>query len=253
MNFEPPLQSALFLRRYKRFFADILLPDGNELTIHCPNTGSMLNCLVPNTPCWFSLSDNPKRKLPGTLELVTTTTGGLACVNTHRANAVVEAALRVDRVPQLTGYATLKREVRYGKEGSRIDFLLADKAHGLCYIEVKSVTLGLGQGLGVFPDAVTARGLKHLRELVAVAAAGHRAVLFFCVLHEDVHRMAPAAYIDPAYAQGLTAALAAGVEVMVWRADLSAERLSLAEPLPFEAELNLPGQIELEGAGTWAT
>lgn len=242
MNFEPPLQSGLFLRRYKRFFADIQLPSGETLTVHCPNTGSMLNCLVPDTPCWYSLSDNPKRKLPGTLELVTTATGGLACVNTHRANTLVEEALLSGLVPELNGYATLKREVSYGEEGSRIDLLLSDEARGRCYVEVKSVTLGLGQGLGVFPDAVTARGLKHLRELMSVMAAGHRAVLFFCVLHEDVERVGPAAHIDPAYARGVREALDAGVEVVVWKAGLSAERLRLAAPLPFELEFNLPGE-----------
>lgn len=239
MKYEPPLHPALLLRRYKRFFADIQLPSGDLLTIHCPNTGSMLNCLVPETPCWYSLSDNPKRKLPGTLELVTTATGGLACVNTHRANALVEEALREGRIPELTGYATLRREVRYGNENSRIDLLLEDEARGHCYIEVKSVTLGLSEGLGAFPDAVTLRGLKHLRELMSVAADGHRAVLFFCVLHEDVERMSPAAHIDAAYAEGVREALAAGVEVIVWKASLSPEELCLETPLPFDLDLPL--------------
>lgn len=244
MKYEPSLQPALLLRRYKRFFADIQLPSGDLLTIHCPNTGSMLNCLVPETPCWYSLSDNPKRKLPGTLELVTTATGGLACVNTHRANALVEEALRDERIPELTGYTSLRREVRYGQENSRIDLLLEDEARGRCYIEVKSVTLGLGGGLGVFPDAVTLRGLKHLRELMSAVADGHRAVLFFCVLHEDVERMSPAAHIDPAYAEGVRAALAAGVEVVAWKAYLSPEELRLDAPLPFELDLPLgPGEV----------
>lgn len=233
MKYEPPLQPGLLLRRYKRFLADIQLSGGDTLTVHCPNTGSMLNCMVPESPCWYSLSDNPKRKLPGTLELVTTATGGLACVNTHRANALVEEALRDDRIPALSGYETLRREVRYGNENSRIDLLLEDSARGRCYIEVKSVTLGLEQGLGAFPDAVTLRGLKHLRELSAIATSGDRAVLFFCVLHDDVERVSPAGHIDPAYAAGVREALAAGVEVMAWKARLSPEELHLDRPVPF--------------------
>lgn len=233
MKYEPPLQPGLLLRRYKRFLADIQLPGGDTLTVHCPNTGSMLNCMVPESPCWYSLSDNPKRKLPGTLELVTTATGGLACVNTHRANALVEEALRDDRIPALSGYETLRREVRYGNENSRIDLLLEDSARGRCYIEVKSVTLGLEQGLGAFPDAVTLRGLKHLRELSAIAASGDRAVLFFCVLHDDVERVSPAGHIDPAYAAGVREALVAGVEVMAWKTRLSPEELHLDRPVPF--------------------
>ncbi len=234
MHFETPLNPGRLLRRYKRFFADVALPDGSELTLHCPNTGSMLHCLVPESPCWYSLSDNPRRKLPGTLELVTTRTGHRACVNTHRANGLVEEAVRSGLVSELAGYSSVRREVRYGEEGSRIDLLLEDDRRGRCYVEVKSVTLGLGEGLGVFPDAVTARGLKHLRELAAMAAAGHRAVLFFCVLHDGVERVSPARHIDSAYAEGVVEALAAGVEVMAWSASLSPEALCLERPLPFD-------------------
>lgn len=239
MKYEPPLQPGLLLRRYKRFLADVQLPSGETLTVHCPNTGSMLNCLVPESPCWYSLSDNPKRKLPGTLELVTSASGGLACVNTQRANTLVDEAVSAGRIAALAEYETLRREVRYGNEGSRIDLLLEDEKRGRCYVEVKSVTLGLEQGLGVFPDAVTARGLKHVRELMSMVAAGHRAVLFFCVLHEDVTRVVPAAHIDPAYADSVAAALAAGVEVMAWKARLSPQELILVEPLPFELEMKL--------------
>ena len=179
MKFEPNLHSARLLKRYKRFFSDVLTQKGEELTIHCPNTGSMKNCLVAESPCWFSLSTNPKRKLAGTLELVTTEYGNLAGINTHRANHLVKEAISENKIPQLTGYENLRTEVKYGKENSRIDFLLEDADRGLCYVEVKNVTLEVLDGLVMFPDAVTSRGAKHLRELMDVVNQGHRAVLFF--------------------------------------------------------------------------
>lgn len=224
MIFAPPLESGVFLRRYRRFFADVRCADGSELTLHCANTGSMLNCLVPGSRCWFSRSQDPRRKLPGTLEIVTTGDGRRAGINTGRANALVAEALAGDRIGALAGYPELRREVRYGSENSRIDFLLGGGGRP-CYVEVKSVTLSMGDGLAAFPDAVTKRGVKHLRELEAVSAQGARAVLLFCVQLSDVHTLAPADHLDPAYGAALRRARRQGVEVLAWACDVSAAEI----------------------------
>ena len=231
MKIAPPLFSATFEKRYKRFFADVRTPSGELLTLHCPNTGGMKNCLVEGSPCWYSLSDNPKRKLPGTLEIVTSSQGNLAGVNTSRPNYLVREVIEADLVPELQGYSQIRTEVRYGEEKSRIDLLLEDRSLGQCYVEVKNVTLDMGDGLATFPDAVTSRGTKHLRELMAMVAAGHRAVLFFCVQLTGVQRMEVAAEIDPGYAATLSEAVAAGVEVIAWRASIGADQIVLDQPI----------------------
>jgi sugar fermentation stimulation protein A len=231
MKIAPPLFPATFEKRYKRFFADVRTPSGELLTLHCPNTGSMKNCLVEGSPCWYSLSDNPKRKLPGTLEIVTSSQGSLAGVNTSRPNYLVREVIEADLVPELQGYSQIRTEVRYGEEKSRIDLLLEDRSLGQCYVEVKNVTLDMGDGLATFPDAVTSRGTKHLRELMAMVAAGHRAVLFFCVQLTGVQRMEVAAEIDPGYAATLSEAVAAGVEVIAWRASIGADQIVLDQPI----------------------
>ena len=231
MKIAPPLFPATFEKRYKRFFADVRTPSGELLTLHCPNTGSMKNCLVEGSPCWYSLSDNPKRKVPGTLEIVTSSQGNLAGVNTSRPNYLVREVIEADLVPELQGYSQIRTEVRYGEEKSRIDLLLEDRSLGQCYVEVKNVTLDMGDGLATFPDAVTSRGTKHLRELMAMVAAGHRAVLFFCVQLTGVQRMEVAAEIDPGYAATLSEAVAAGVEVIAWRASIGADQIVLDQPI----------------------
>ena len=231
MKIAPPLFPATFEKRYKRFFADVRTPSGELLTLHCPNTGSMKNCLVEGSPCWYSLSDNPKRKLPGTLEIVTSSQGNLAGVNTSRPNYLVREVIEADLVPELQGYSQIRTEVRYCEEKSRIDLLLEDRSLGQCYVEVKNVTLDMGDGLATFPDAVTSRGTKHLRELMAMVAAGHRAVLFFCVQLTGVQRMEVAAEIDPGYAATLSEAVAAGVEVIAWRASIGADQIVLDQPI----------------------
>ncbi|MDA8734839.1 DNA/RNA nuclease SfsA [Porticoccaceae bacterium] len=231
MKIAPPLFPATFEKRYKRFFADVRTPSGELLTLHCPNTGSMKNCLVEGSPCWYSLSDNPKRKLPGTLEIVTSSQGNLAGVNTSRPNYLVREVIEADLVPELQGYSQIRTEVRYGEEKSRIDLLLEDRSLGQCYVEVKNVTLDMGDGLATFPDAVTSRGTKHLRELMAMVAAGHRAVLFFCVQLTGIQRMEVAAEIDPGYAATLSEAVAAGVEVIAWRASIGADQIVLDQPI----------------------
>lgn len=232
MRFDPPLERARLLRRYKRFLADIELNSGEHLTIHCPNTGSMLNCMREGGQVWFSRSNDPKRKLPGTWEISETPQGRLACVNTGRANALVDEALRAGVIAELAGFTALRREVAYGEEGSRIDFRL-EFAEGPAYVEVKSVTLGYPDStLAAFPDAVTQRGAKHLRELAALARQGIRAVQLYCVNLTGIEAVRPAEEIDAAYAKALRAAVADGVEVLAYGARLDAEQIVLERRLP---------------------
>lgn len=232
MKIEPPLEQAILLKRYKRFLADIRLANGEEMTIHCPNTGSMKNCWAPETPCWFSRSNDPKRKLPGTLEITSTPDGFFAGVNTGRPNKLVREAIESGVIAELQGYSEIRPEVKYGDENSRIDLLLVD-GERRCYVEVKNTTLGVGDGRVLFPDAVTTRGTKHLRELMVMVEQGHRAVLVFCVQHSGAQSVGPADEIDPVYGQTLREAMDAGVEVLAYGCDLSAEEINLKSALPF--------------------
>ncbi|WP_422422692.1 DNA/RNA nuclease SfsA [Pseudomonas sp. GZD-222] len=232
MHFSPSLETARLLRRYKRFLADIELASGEQITIHCPNTGSMLNCMVEGGQVWFSRSNDPKRKLPGTWEISETPQGRLACVNTGRANALVEEALRAGVIRELAGFTGLKREVAYGEERSRVDFRL-EFADGPAYVEVKSVTLGFdGSTVAAFPDAVTQRGAKHLRELAALARQGVRAVQLYCVNLSGIEAVRPAEEIDAAYAQALRAAVADGVEVLAYGTRIDGEQVYVDRALP---------------------
>jgi sugar fermentation stimulation protein A len=231
MRFLPALEEGRLIKRYKRFLADIETLDGELLTIHCPNTGSMFNCMQPGGRVWFSRSDDPKRKLPGTWEISETPQGRLACINTGRANGLVEEALRAGRIEALRGFSTLRREVAYGLEGSRVDFRL-EFADGPAFVEVKSVTLGFtDSAVAAFPDAVTQRGAKHLRELSALAREGVRAVLLYCVNLSGVEAVRPAGEIDSAYADALRAAVAEGVEVLAYGVSLDARQIFIDRPL----------------------
>ncbi|MFC8750762.1 DNA/RNA nuclease SfsA [Pseudomonas oryzihabitans] len=231
MRFEPPLEEGRLLRRYKRFLADIETASGEVLTLHCPNTGSMLHCQPAGARAWFSRANGPKRKLPGTWELVETDHGRLACINTARANRLVEEALLAGGIPELAGFTALRREVAYGLENSRADFRLEYPA-GPLYLEVKSVTLGFADtAIAAFPDAVTTRGARHLRELAALAAAGERAVLLYCVLLDGIEAVRPAAEIDAAYALALGEARRQGVQVLAYGVRLSPAGLQLDRPL----------------------
>ena len=195
----------------------------------------MKNCVVENSPCWFSRSDNPNRKYPCTWEIATAPDGSLVGINTARANALVREAIVSGVVGELQGYENIRGEVQYGEERSRIDLLL-ERGAERCYVEVKNVTLGIGGGLGLFPDAVTTRGTRHLRELSSVAARGDRAVLFFCVQHSAIDRVMPADEIDPEYGRTLRAAVDAGVEVLAYRAALSADEIVLVERVEVSSE-----------------
>ncbi len=231
MLFNPPLEQGRLIRRYKRFLADIETSNGELLTIHCPNTGSMFNCMVEGGEVWFSRSNDPKRKLPGTWELAETPQGRWACVNTARANPLVEEALREGVISELAGFTTLKREVPYGEENSRIDFRL-EYPSGPAYVEVKSVTLGFdGTAVAAFPDAKTQRGAKHMRELACLARQGIRAVQLYCVNLSGIAAVRPAEEIDPAYAAAVREAKAAGVEVLAYGAVLTPTEIRLTHRL----------------------
>ncbi len=232
MLFSPALEEGRLIRRYKRFLADIETVHGELLTIHCPNTGSMLNCMAEGARVWFSRSSDPKRKLPGTWEIGETPQGRLACINTARANPLIEEALRAGVISELNGFTGLKREVAYGQENSRIDFRL-DYDEGSAWVEVKSVTLGFdGTTVAAFPDAVTQRGARHLRELAHLARDGVRAVQLYCVNLSGIDAVRPAQEIDPLYAAALRDAVAAGVEVLAYGVTLTPEQMWVDRSLP---------------------
>jgi sugar fermentation stimulation protein A len=234
MKFAEPLIPGRLVRRYKRFLSDIE-SEGQLVTAHCPNPGSMMGLLDPGSQVWLSRSRNPSRKLPYTWELVRAK-GALVGINTGHANRVVAEALAAGRIPELAGYERVRREVRYG-QASRIDLLLEGPKRPKCYVEVKNVTLKrAGHGAAEFPDAVTVRGAKHLRELSHVAAAGERAVIFYLVQRQDCDRFSIAADIDPAYAAGFERALALGVEALCYACKVSPEAIELDRPLPLALE-----------------
>ncbi|TMP31350.1 DNA/RNA nuclease SfsA [Pseudoalteromonas rubra] len=235
MKFHAPLAKATLLKRYKRFLVDLQDDTQREFTVHCANTGKMTGCADPGFSAYYSTSDNPKRKYPHSLELTANQNGALICVNTAMANKVAIEAIERDGVSELTGYQTLRSEVKYGTENSRIDILLQDDNKPDCYIEVKSVTL-LDNEQGYFPDAQTARGQKHLRELIQMRQQGMRAVLLFVVMHNGIHSVKPAAHIDNKYALLIAEALQQGVEIYAYRAEVSTQEVNLTQALPFSPD-----------------
>ena len=228
MKFTQTLRAASLLRRYKRFLVDVELDDGTRLTAACPNTGSMLGCCTPGSRVWLSASDSPTRKYRHTWELVEVE-GVLVGINTGLPNKLVREAIERGVITELGAYASLRGEVAFGAERSRIDLLLQDPARVDCYVEVKNVTAAVEQGVALFPDAVSARGAKHLRELMRLTADGRRAVLVYCVQRGDVGEVRPADAIDPRYGRTLREALAAGVEVLAYRARVTSQAIELCE------------------------
>lgn len=233
MRFQTPLVPAVLIRRYKRFLADARLEDGREITAHCANPGSMMGLAEPGMRIWLEPNDDPKKKLKYGWRLVEHDGGDFTGVDTSVPNRALKAALMAGEVPGLQ-YAQVRPEVKYG-ENSRIDFLLSD-GDKRAFVEVKSVTLSRQPGFAEFPDSVTARGLKHLGELSAVAKAGDRAVMLYLVQRTDCDRVGIAGDIDPAYAAGLARARAAGVEVLAFDCRISPEEIELGKSLPFVME-----------------
>jgi sugar fermentation stimulation protein A len=229
MDYPSPLLPGTLIKRYKRFLADVRLLDGQVVTAHCANSGSMLGCNLPDSQVLLSFRDAPKRKLKYTWELVKVGATWVG-INTALPNHIVAEAIQGGAIPELTGYATLKPERKYGRN-SRIDLLLSDPEKGLCYVEVKNVTLAEGSQ-ALFPDAVTERGAKHLRELSDMVREGHRAVMVYLVQREDCDCFWPAEAIDPTYAAAFAAAQAAGVEALCYRCTVTPEGVAVAKRLP---------------------
>lgn len=238
MRFPTPLVEGRLERRYKRFLADIRLADGTRLTAHCPNTGAMLGCDRPGARVWLSRSDNPGRRYPFTWEMVEAQPDVVVGINTSRTNKLVEEGLRGGVIEELAGFSDLRREVRLPTQKTRIDFLLAyGPGEPRCYLEVKNVTAAIDEGVALFPDAVSVRAVKHLRVLSDLVRDGHRAALCYCVQRPDVDRVVPATQIDPAYAQALAQARAAGVEVMAYGCQVSPQQLSVVARLETPADV----------------
>jgi len=234
MRFPAPLFPATLVRRYKRFLADVVLASGETVTVHCANPGSMIGLNAAGARVWLSTSANPKRKLVHSWELIEIDLGAgaeLVGINTTHPNALAAEAITAGAIPELGGYASLRREVKYGKN-SRVDFVLESPARPPCYVEIKNVHLMREAGLAEFPDAVTNRGAKHLADLGGMATAGARAVMLFLIQIGSARRFKLARDIDPAYGAAFDAARAMGVEALAYRCGITCEGIEVAEPVP---------------------
>ncbi|WP_455221710.1 DNA/RNA nuclease SfsA [Kaarinaea lacus] len=242
MKFSQQLVQGTLIRRYKRFLADIELDTGEQITAHTANTGAMLGCHTPGSRVWLSVSDNPKRKYQHTWEIVTAgieTDATLVGINTLLSNKLVSEAVSNGTVSELQDYQFIQTEVKYGRENSRIDLLLQpyvsqyenDRPDMPCYVEVKNVTL-VENSIAYFPDAVSKRGSKHLRELIEAVQQGNRSVIFFCVQRSDATEVRPADHIDTEYGLWLRRAVEQGVEALAYRAHVTPEEIRLVQRLP---------------------
>lgn len=228
MQFKQELQPGILIKRYKRFLADIELADKKVLTVHCPNTGSMLGCSKPGSPVMISRSDNPGRKYPHTLEMVQAGSTWVG-VNTSLTNKLVREALEKQVVKEFGRLDSIAQEVKTSAN-TRLDFLLEREGTRI-YMEVKNCSLA-ENGTAMFPDAVTARGTKHLHELAALKKQGHKAAVFFCVQRRDADCFMPAHHIDPVYAETLVKVAAEGVMVLAYQADVNPKEITIVRKLP---------------------
>ncbi len=234
MKFDKPLVTGRLIQRYKRFLCDVAVDGGETITATCPNTGPMKGLTTPGARVWLSQSDSPTRKYRHTWEMIETDLGAgpvIVGINTNHPNALVSEAIAAGKVAGLTGYAGLRREVKYGVN-SRIDILLEDAAKPACYVEIKNVHLMRDAGLAEFPDSVTARGAKHLVELAAMVEEGNRAVMVFLVQRDDATGFKLARDVDPAYGRAYDAAVKAGVEAMALRCRLTASGIEVETAIP---------------------
>jgi len=233
MQHPSPLIGGTLIKRYKRFLADVTLDNGQTVTATCPNTGSMMGLVEPGIRVWLSESNSPTRKYRHTWEMVELAKGNARVgINTGRPNRIVRDAIERGSVAELNGYGSIANEVKYGVN-SRIDLLLKADDRPDCYVEVKNVTLSRSPGLAEFPDAVTARGAKHLDELANMVRAGARAVMFYLVQRDDCERFALAGNIDNTYLQAFARAREAGVEAVAYSCKLDLEQIALDKSLPF--------------------
>lgn len=235
MKFEHELIPATLIKRYKRFLADVKMANGSLVTAHCANSGSMMGLGTEGNPAWLSPAANPKAKLDYKWELVEVD-GAMVGINTSRPNYIVEEAILAGKIKELTGYKKLRREMKYG-ENSRIDLFLSEGQAPDCYVEVKSVTLSRNKGDAEFPDAVTARGTKHLRELENMVEQGFRAVMVYLVQREDCTNFSLAEDIDPAYAAAFKDAQKSGVEMLCYGCKISLKEIYVDCPLPLQEML----------------
>lgn len=228
----PELIEGTLIKRYKRFLADVLLADGKTFTAHCPNSGSMRGCSQPGRPVYLSRHDGPTRKHPYTWEMIEMP-GSLVGINTLVPNRLVSASIREGLVPELSGYDEVRSEVKYGLN-SRVDILLT-RGGKSCFVEIKNCTL-VENGAAFFPDAVTARGLKHLRELQNEVRSGNRAVMFFMIQRMDAVQFKPAFHIDPAYSKELLKAADAGVEILCYDTNLDLRSIRIRGPVAVDLD-----------------
>ncbi len=228
MKLSTPLYRGKLIQRYKRFLSDIELEDGQIVTSHCPNSGSMKGCTIPGNPVLLSYNGNPKRKLHYTWELIKVNEGWVG-INTNHPNKLVKEAIEMELIPQLRGSTGIRPEVKYGSS-SRIDLLL-EYPQQKCYVEVKNVTL-VEDGIAKFPDAVTLRGQKHLKELREMVRQRHRGVIFFVIHREDARQFAPADEIDPEYGKILREVINAGVEILAYQTKINPPEVKITEPIP---------------------
>ncbi len=229
MRFPEPLIPGTLIRRYKRFLSDIELAGGETVVAHCANPGSMLGLNAPGSEVWVSKARNPSRKLRYSWELVRVN-GHLVGINASLPNTLAEEALQAGKIPELAGYSSIRREIRYGRN-SRIDLLLDGDGKPKCFVEVKNVHLKRGPS-AEFPDAVTARGTKHLHELVDMVDRGARAIMLYVVQRGDCESFTVAADIDPGYAEALKQAREKGVEAICYGCNISLEGIEIESPLP---------------------
>ena len=228
MKFAKPLVSGRLIKRYKRFLTDVILDTGEDVTAHCTSTGAMLGLLNEGARVWLSPASNPERKLKYTWEMVESE-GVKVGVNTAHPNHLVAEALSNNVIPELIGYTTVRREVKYG-QNSRIDLLLENGPKPSCYVEVKNVHLRRN-GIAEFPDAVTERGEKHLREMLEIVKQGGRAAMVYVVQRDDCQVFDLARDIDPIYARTAAAAFAEGVEAYIYACDMQDDGITLYRPL----------------------
>jgi sugar fermentation stimulation protein A len=227
----PELIPGTLIKRYKRFLADVKLKNGTFVTAHCPNTGSMQGCSEPGRPVYLSFHDNPKRKLKYTWELIEMPTS-LVGVNTLVPNRLVFESVNAGGVPELAGYAAVDREIKIN-DHTRLDLVLTGANGQRCYVEIKNCTL-VNDGMASFPDAVTARGLKHIVELEALVDSGYRGVMFYFIQRMDAKVFKPADHIDPEYGQGLRRAVHGGVEILVYDVSIDLKGIRLNHRIPCE-------------------